>query len=73
MGRPVPFGKPRKAAKRQAESGPGSTGRMPARIQGGIAENMKTSVGRENLPAPPVNGLLRGHDRNYPRKSPESA
>ena len=73
MGRPVPFGKPRKAAKRQGDSGPGSTGRMPDRMRGGITENMKTSVGRENLGSPPVDGLRRGHDPNYPRKTPERA
>ncbi len=69
----VPFIKKHlKTARYQGDSGPSSTGRFPQKIEAGVSKRAPGDAGRSNLPAPPVDGGLRGHDTNYPRKKAET-
>lgn len=69
----VPFGKPRKVAGYTGASSPRSEGRMPRQVKEARSELADTSEGStgstkfEARPAPPVDGALVSHDRDYPR------
>lgn len=63
----VPFTRNSKPAGYAAPSGPNSSGRMPKRST--TPKRTRDSGPADSYePAPPVDGALRGHDPNYPRK-----
>jgi len=64
----IPFKRSAKSAGYAAASSPRSKGRMPDRHSSGTASNTTEGDTRTTTPAPPVDGGLRGHDTNYPRK-----
>jgi hypothetical protein len=64
----VPFGSTKKPAEYSGASSPRSPGRMPKNMTTPSIEN-DSGPPDTIMPAPEVDGMLRGHDRNYPRKS----
>jgi hypothetical protein len=64
----VPFGGKSKPAAYSGASGPDSKTRMPKNLSTPALERDSGPDASITMPAPEVDGLLRGHDTNYPRK-----
>jgi hypothetical protein len=64
----VPFGSTKNPASYQGASGPHSKGRMPDRMSDASIEVDSGPDPSITTPAPDVDGSLRGHDTDYPRK-----
>lgn len=65
----VPFSKNTKPSGYHGASSPESKGRMPKNQSTAPEANHSGPDASKTTPAPPVDGLTRGHDTNYPRKA----
>jgi hypothetical protein len=64
----VPFKKTTTPAPYSGASSPSSKGRMPTNMTTAPKKVDSGPDARRTFPAPPVDGAVRGHDTNYPRK-----
>ena len=69
----VPFSKASNPASYSGASSPKSKGRMPTRMDAPAILNDSGPDASATTPAPPVDGAVRGHDTNYPRKPKQGA
>jgi hypothetical protein len=65
----VPFGGRSDPASYAGASGPDSKSRMPKKMNTPSLARDSGPDASITMPAPPVDGGLRGHDTNYPRKA----
>ena len=67
----VPFGSTKKSAGYSGASSPSSASRMPKQHNTPSLEKDSGPDASATMPAPEVDGGVRGHDTNYPRKAPQ--
>lgn len=65
----APFRQKQTPADYSGASGPRSSGRMPDKMSTPSIEKDSGPDASATIDAPPVDGGVKGHDTNYPRKA----